>query len=66
MKTTDDIFANDAETSSTFRNKLDSILSNKIMSNAINGMEKRQGKEITEGRTKKDETSAVLPSLAKV
>ncbi|VDK75440.1 unnamed protein product [Onchocerca ochengi] len=66
LKTTDDIFANDAETSSTFRNKLDSILSNKIMSNAINGMEKRQGKEIAEGRTKKDETSAVLPSLAKL
>uniref|UniRef100_A0A183HSI8 CAP-ZIP_m domain-containing protein n=1 Tax=Onchocerca flexuosa TaxID=387005 RepID=A0A183HSI8_9BILA len=66
LKATDDIFTNDAETSSTFRNKLDNILSNKIMSNAINGMEKRQEKEIREERTKKDESSAVLPSLAKL
>ncbi|CAG9537518.1 unnamed protein product [Cercopithifilaria johnstoni] len=66
LKATDYIFVNDAQTSDSFRNKLDGILSNKIMSNTINDLEKRQGKEITGERIKNDGTNAVLPSLAKL
>lgn len=60
------IFVNDAKTSSTFRNKLEGILSKEIMSNTINDMEKRQGEEIAEEKIKDDETNSLLPSLAKV
>ncbi|KAM3725333.1 WASH complex subunit [Dirofilaria immitis] len=66
LKAADYIFVNDAETSGAFRNKLDSIFSNKIMSNTNSNMEKRQAKETAEDRTKNDETSAILPSLAKL
>uniref|UniRef100_A0A0R3S4M2 CAP-ZIP_m domain-containing protein n=1 Tax=Elaeophora elaphi TaxID=1147741 RepID=A0A0R3S4M2_9BILA len=66
LKATDYVFVNDAQTSGTFRNKLDGILSSKIMSNAISGMEERQEKEITGERMKIDGTNAVLPSLAKL
>ncbi|EJW88066.1 hypothetical protein WUBG_01023 [Wuchereria bancrofti] len=64
---TDYVFVNNAKPSNVFRNKLDSIFSNKILSNTINGVEKHQGiqeKEVAEGRMN-DRTSAVLPSIAK-
>ncbi|EJD74364.1 hypothetical protein LOAG_18312 [Loa loa] len=66
LKAADHVFTNDAENSDTFRNKLDGILSNKIISNTISGVEKRQKKGIAEERIKNDGTNAVLPSLAKL
>ncbi|KAL3982958.1 hypothetical protein ACH3XW_49235 [Acanthocheilonema viteae] len=66
LEATDYIFANNEQTSDTFRNKLDSILSSKIMSDAISGLGKRQEKEIVGEKIKDDGTNAVLPFLAKL
>lgn len=60
------MFVNNSKASDTFRNKLDGILSNKIMSNMNNGLEKRQEEEIAGERIMNGETNAVLPSFAKV
>ncbi|VDK88161.1 unnamed protein product [Litomosoides sigmodontis] len=65
LKVTDCIFVKDA-TSNTFRNKLDSILSNRIMPNAISDLEKKREKEIEGERIMNDRTNTVLPSLAKL
>ncbi|VIO87642.1 Uncharacterized protein BM_BM12422 [Brugia malayi] len=65
---TDCVFVNNAKPSNVFRNKLNRIFTNKIMPNAINGVEKCQGiqeKEVAEESMKNDRTSAVLPSIAK-
>ncbi|KAK6111343.1 hypothetical protein QQG55_43280 [Brugia pahangi] len=59
---TDCVFVNNAKPSNVFRNKLNRIFTNKLMPNAINGVEE---KEVTEESMKNDRTSAVLPSIAK-
>uniref|UniRef100_A0A915PZX5 Uncharacterized protein n=1 Tax=Setaria digitata TaxID=48799 RepID=A0A915PZX5_9BILA len=55
-----------AETTDTFRNKLDSILSNKIITNTTSSVEERQVEESAGGNRMNGETSATLSSLAKL